>query len=120
MADDMNENEETPNARRSARLAQSSIMKRRRMIGINGPNESEGSLSNYSNGRHTPDLGGPKALDDEVDALVMDMNSSVKSSPMKDGLPVTPPNSAITLDEPTPFTVNGLVSVHSIRSWRFY
>lgn len=82
-------------------------------MGIYDPNESESSQSNNSNnGGHTPDLVAPKGLD-EVDALAMDLSSSVKSSPMKDGIPVTPPNSAITLDEPTPFTIKGPVSLTS-------
>jgi hypothetical protein len=110
--DPLGENEETPNARRKPKAPQAaSIARRRRVIGMTYQNESESSLSNHSNGRVTPDIlqnGGHRALEDDVDALAVNPN---RPSPMKDGMPVTPPRGAMPLAAaPSPFAPTGPVS----------
>lgn len=120
--DQLNENEETPQARkRPSKLSQmaASLKRRRQVIGITGNNESEGSLSARSDGgRATPDVnsaaytgylnnasgfgGERRGLEVDVDALVVDTNRVQKDMTM------TPPKSATELT--SPFPMDGPVS----------
>jgi len=122
----LNENEETPQARKRSRLGQmaASLKRRRQVIGISGNNGSESSLSARSDGGKTPDLGstmyggylqgnganmtgfaGHRGLENDVDALVVDTNARPPST--KD-MPMTPPKSATAL-ESSPFSTDAPV-----------
>ncbi|CAG7855201.1 SubName: Full=Uncharacterized protein {ECO:0000313/EMBL:CCA75355.1} [Serendipita indica DSM 11827] len=59
----------------------------RQTIGISSPNGSESDLSTASNGRTTPDLVNQRGSEDDIDALAVDPDHSVHSSPMKDSSP---------------------------------
>jgi hypothetical protein len=115
-----NENEETPQARKPSRLGQmaASLKRRRQVIGISGNNGSESSLSARSDGGRTPDtmyggylqgnmtgFAGPRGLEGDVDALVVDTNARPPST--KD-MPMTPPKSATAL-ETSPFSTENPV-----------
>jgi len=122
----MDENEETPNAnnnrRRSNRLSNLASLKRRRQaIGMSSQNESESSLSNASNGRNTPDIAphgittGPavglsmgRGIEDDVDALAMDLAGSSSSSPHKN-MTLTPPRGTVPLADVSPFAFKSVV-----------
>ncbi|KAG8749566.1 hypothetical protein FRC14_001259 [Serendipita sp. 396] len=93
--------EDTPTARPSRTGHIAAMRRKRHMIGISLTNGSEGSLSNASNGRVTPDIVRSTVLADEVNALAMDPN--ITSSPMKDNMPSTPSR----LPYPTPFALKG-------------
>ena len=104
--------EETPNARRQTGFAMqvAKIKRHRQILGMSGLNGSESDLSITSNGQTTPDLVNQRGLEDDVDALAVDPDHNVHSSPMKESTPAKSTTSPVS-----PFALKGPVRTASLR-----